>query len=73
MSTLRPSWPDIASVTDEHVPTDAAAHYLGRQPDTLRKWGSGTGKNKAPLTPIRVNGRLLWPVDRIREILKGGA
>ena len=44
---------------------EAAAH-LGRKPQTLRQWAcSQTG----PIHPLRINGRLAWPVDSIRRVL----
>lgn len=51
---------DIAIL--EYVPTRVAAAALMRQDDTLRQWAfTGTG----PVKPIRINGRLAWPVDQI--------
>lgn len=49
------------------VPTEQAAYYLHRQQQTLRAWAcrSGTG----PLTPLRINGRLAWPVAELRRVL----
>lgn len=49
------------------VPTEQAAYYLHRKPQTLRKWAvyDGTG----PVRAIRCNGRLLWPLDQIRTAL----
>ena len=52
------------------VPTDAAAYYLNRQPQTMRVWARF---ENGPIRPIRINGRLAWPVARIRELLEGGA
>jgi len=52
------------------IPTDAAAYHLNRKPQTLRAWGClGHG----PIRPIRINGRLAWPVASIRALLNGGA
>ena len=50
----------------EHRPavgTAAAAHYLNRQPQTLRGWAC---KEDGPL---RVHGRLAWPVAGLRRLL----
>lgn len=49
-----------------HVPTETAAFYLGRKPQTLRKWAC---YQDGPIIPINVNGRLAWPVEMIRKIL----
>jgi hypothetical protein len=48
------------------VPTPQAAHYLNRRPQTLREWAC---KENGPLRPIRINGRLAWPVASIRALL----
>lgn len=49
------------------ISTDAAAFYLNRKPQTLRAWACG---ENGPLRPIRINGRLAWPVLEIRKLLK---
>lgn len=50
--------------------TKDAAQCLNRQPQTLRKWAAfDTG----PIRPIRINGRLMWPVAAIERLLGGGA
>ena len=50
------------------VDTAAAAHYLNRRPQTLRGWAC-LETFPAGLRPIRVNGRLAWPVAGIRRAL----
>jgi len=50
-----------------HVDTACAAFHLGRKPQTLRVWASS---EKGPLRPVRVNGRLAWPVADIRRVLR---
>jgi len=57
----------LALETRPAVPTEQAAYYLHRKPQTLRKWAvyDGTG----PIRAIRCNGRLLWPLDQIRAAL----
>jgi hypothetical protein len=47
--------------------TTEAATYLNRRPQTLRKWAA---YDNGPIRPIRVNGRLLWPVPDIRRMLQ---
>lgn len=51
------------------VETAAAAFYLNRRPQTLRDWAC---KQSGPIRPIRVHGRLAWPVSEIRRILGVG-
>lgn len=53
-------------VTTTTIGTGQAAHYLNRQPQTLRHWAA-TGKG--PMQPSRINGRQAWPVDAIRKLL----
>lgn len=57
----------LTDVTRPNLKTEEAAHYLNRRPQTLRAWAmrDGTG----PLRPIRVNGRLAWPVADIKRVL----
>lgn len=49
------------------IPTDAAAHHLNRKPQTLRAWAC---LENGAIRPIRINGRLAWPVAAIRALLK---
>lgn len=60
-------WPSITREMRPTVPTGQAAYYLHRKPQTLRKWAvyDGTG----PVSPVRCNGRLMWPLDQIKAIL----
>lgn len=51
------------------VPTDAAAHYLNRAPQTMRKWAC---LENGPICPIRINGRLAWRVSDLKALLSGG-
>lgn len=53
--------------TRDIIPTNAAAYYLNRKPQTLRAWAS---LENGPLKPLRINGRLAWSVDAIRALLK---
>ena len=52
------------------VPTDEAAEYINRKPQTLRKWAC---LENGPLVPLRINGRLAWRVDDLRALLTGEA
>jgi hypothetical protein len=60
------SFPPLELVTRPAVDTDSAAYYLGRKAQTLRTWAC---YESGPIRPIRVHGRLAWPVDQIRKIL----
>ena len=59
-------YPDIRSETRFAVNTATAAHWLMRERQTLRIWAC---KDNGPIRPIRINGRLAWPVAKIRRIL----
>ena len=63
---LGPQFPPLALVDRTHVPTEQAAFYLGRRPQTLREWAM-TGK---VIPPLRINGRLAWPVADIKRVLE---
>ncbi|MDX9843750.1 MAG: hypothetical protein RBT42_08330 [Aquabacterium sp.] len=67
-TTLRrsESFPPLEQVNRPTVPTEQAAHYLLRCPQTLRIWAC---KENGPLRPIRINGRLGWPVSELRRVL----
>lgn len=62
------AFPSLEQVTKPTVDTESAAYYLNRRPQTLRAWAMRDGKG--PLRCIRVNGRLAWPVDGIKKLLK---
>lgn len=61
------AYPDINSETLLRIPTDQAAHYLLRRPQTLRIWAMRDGVG--PIRPIRINGRLAWPLHDIKRLL----
>ncbi len=65
-----PTFCPLEQVTRPTVPTDAAAYYLNRRPQSLRSWKC---LGKGPIRPVQINGRLAWPVDEIRALLNGGA
>lgn len=69
MQTVENQYPPLEQVTRPTAPTEAAAYYLNRKPQTLRAWAC---LETGPLRPIRINGRLAWPVAVIRELLEGG-
>ena len=61
-------FPPLELVNRPTVPTEQAAHYLLRRPQTLRGWHS-QGTYPDGLRPVRINGRLGWPVAGIRAVL----
>ncbi len=70
MQTAVHQYTPLAQETRSAIPTDAAAHHLNRQPQTLRAWAC---LENGPIRPVRIHGRLAWPVASIRELLNGGA
>lgn len=63
-----PSFPTLDSVSRPTVPTEQAAFYLLRRPQTLRGWASAETFPDG-LRPIRIGNRLGWPVAGIRALL----
>lgn len=63
------TYPSLHGEKRSHVETPCAAYYLNRKPQTLRIWAC---LENGPICPIRINGRLAWPVDEIRRLLNGG-
>lgn len=58
-------FPPLEQVNRPTVPTEQAAYYLNRRPQTLREWAM-TGK---VIVPMRLNGRLAWPTAEIKRAL----
>lgn len=47
------------------VSTNEAAHEMGFQPQTLRKWAmDGSG----PIQPIKIGNRLRWKLKDIKKL-----
>lgn len=64
-------FPPLEQITKPNLTTEEAAFYCDRAEQTMRMWAC---KQPAGVPrPIRVNGRLAWPVASIRALLKGGA
>ena len=56
----------LEELTRPAVTTREAGHYLNRSEQTLRIWAC---KGNGAIRPIRVNGRLAWPVADIKRVL----
>jgi hypothetical protein len=48
------------------LPTHEAAFHLNRKQQTMRLWAC---QENGPIRPLRINGRLAWPVTAIRNVL----
>ena len=62
-----PSLP-LEQETRSALPTAEAAFHLNRAQQTLRAWAC---RESGPIRPVRINGRLAWPVASIRAALEG--
>ena len=56
----------LAEETRTALPTAEAAGHLSRAQQTLRIWAM---REDGPIRPIRVHGRLAWPVAEIKRVL----
>lgn len=64
------TFPSLDSIVQPTVPTDLAAFYLSRRPQTLRKWAC---EDSGPIRPLRIYGRLAWRVADIKALVQGAA
>lgn len=48
------------------ITTREAAFHLNRKEQTLRLWAC---LENGPIRPIRINGRLAWPVSELCKLL----
>lgn len=69
MSQPANAYPPLEAVTRPAVDTATAAYYLNRAQQTLRIWAC---KENGPVRPVRVNGKLLWPVAELRRLVHEG-
>lgn len=61
----------LEQVTKPNLTTEEAAFYCDRAEQTMRMWAC---KQPAGVPrPVRINGRLAWPVAAIRALLNGDA
>lgn len=70
LPATQPHFPPLSQVTKPNVTTAHAAYLLSRQEQTLRVWACN---ENGPLRPIRISGRLAWPVSELQRVLSGGA
>ena len=57
----------LALETRTVLPTDEAALHLLRAQQTLRLWAC---RETGPIRPLRIGGRLAWPVSEIKRVLE---
>lgn len=56
----------LAHETRATLPTPEAAFHLNRAQQTLRLWAM---RENGPIRPLRVHGRLAWPVAELKRVL----
>lgn len=56
----------LTQETRAALPTPEAAGHLNRAQQTLRLWAC---REDGPIRPIRINGRLAWPVADLKRVL----
>ena len=61
-------YPPLTSESRITVDTATAAFHLNRRPQTMRKWAC---QGDGPLRPVRINGRLAWPVADLIRVQQG--
>lgn len=65
-ATAPQQYTSLAHETRANLPTPEAAFHLNRRPQTLRGWAC---LENGPIRPLRINGRLAWPVSELRRVL----
>lgn len=70
MKTVANQFLPIDQERRSHVDTACAAFWLSRQCQTLRAWAC---HENGPIRPIRIMGRLAWPVADIKRLLTGAS
>ncbi len=68
MKPTSPAVMPLATETRSALPTREAARRLNRRQQTLRIWAC---HENGPIRPLRINGRLAWPVAEIRRLVEG--
>lgn len=64
--TIAERFPSLQVEVRAAVPTDCAAFHLNRAPQTLCVWAM---TESGPVRPLRIHGRLAWPVVDLRRVL----
>lgn len=54
----------------DHIRTSEYGRYIGRESQTIRKLYRLNG-HAFGIRPVKIGNRLLWPVDKIAELLTG--
>jgi len=70
MTIEKLQFPPLEQVTRTTLTTEEAAFYLNRKAQTLRSWAST--QPSGAIMPLRIMGRLAWPVVDIKLLLNGG-
>ena len=62
--TIQP--PNLQKEMRAVLTTSEAAYHLNRSSQTLRSWACF---ESGPILPIRINGRLAWSTQQLRDLL----
>lgn len=62
-NTVQPA--ALESETRAALPTSEAAFHLNRSQQTMRLWAM---RGNGPIIPLRIHGRLAWPVADLRKL-----
>jgi hypothetical protein len=60
----------LDAVVRPMLTTREAAFYLNRQPKTLIHWNH---HDSGPLRPVKIRGRLAWPTELVRALVRCGS
>jgi hypothetical protein len=60
----------LKELQSQHVSTTEAAQALHIKAQTLRLWAC---RQRGPIAPVRIGGRLRWRVSDIEALINGGA
>jgi len=66
MATQQNASTPLDRETRASLTTHEAAFHLNRAQQTLRLWAM---RENGPIKPMRIHGRLAWPVAEIRKLL----
>jgi hypothetical protein len=66
MKTKTNQFPPLVEVNRPNLTTNEAAYYFNRKPQTLRAWAC---LKNGPIKPERINGRLIWPTQKVKKLL----
>jgi hypothetical protein len=67
MEISKKTYPRLEEIDEPTLDTKTAAHFLGLEENTLRKWHC---YEVGLLQPIKIGNKLRWPIGEIRKLLR---